>query len=161
LWRNLSSRGKGPIPKEAVTVEPDRANEVYKALSAALHEAKLDWVVGQVNDEIAFGKPVVRRPEKRERGTRDDFSATEEYTHEERVLSLLEGIEQAVVEIAGMEKAIFDALPHLGADITFAPELPGGREHRFGRAEVEYRADRRTRLSTLIAEIRAEIPSVT
>lgn len=138
---------------------PEEANGVYELLSRLLAEGNLKWLVEQVNREIAFGKPAVRKPGKEERRqSKDVFAATEEYTSQERLLMLLEAMEQVVIETSEMVKVFFEIVdgPHQ-ARVTFISESPERFEHSFGKTESEHRVESRAKLKMLIDELREEI----
>lgn len=106
-------------------------NEVYNQLVSSLREKDLSWVVDQVNETLALGKPQSRKvktyEERVERnqlplfpgssssseptvyeygkptGPKADLTAILEYTPQERLILLLNAIEQAVVDTAAME----------------------------------------------------------
>jgi len=139
-------------------VQYDEAADTYRTLAQTLSAEGLDWIVEQVSREIAFGKLASRQPDKEERKlSRDLFSATEEFTPQERLLMLLEGIEQAVVETAGMQRVVLSIVGATKAQVLFGPPSPEGIEYRFGEREARAIGENAERLKTLLAEIRGEI----
>jgi hypothetical protein len=92
-------------------------NTIFSALSEVLRQKEMHWVLDQVNEQIRLGKTeskeispdedyrqsslldVGARPRARRGGARkkEEFLVTTEYTPKEKLLLLIDAIEQAVV----------------------------------------------------------------
>jgi hypothetical protein len=91
------------------------AQETFLALITAMERSRLLWVIEQVRQEISLGKTSSKTlsvsPEEfgilpRPRKQRVKFLSTEEYSHKEQVLLVLDAIEQTVVASAEMQNEI-------------------------------------------------------
>lgn len=116
------------------------AEQVYNNLLAILRQDELSWIIEQMIENIAIGKPQTKqvktygeRDERRQlplfqahpsspilpfeynkpTGPKADLTATLEYTPHERLLLLIKAIEQAILDTAEMESMIANNLERL------------------------------------------------
>jgi hypothetical protein len=156
-------------------------NELYEQLIDILNQNNLAWVVSQVADQVRLGKTVEKEietlQESRERravslfptdefsanlkkGPRATFPITVEYQPCERLLLLINAMEQAVVHTAEMEHHLFTHMeveaPNLRA-IQFVSEEPESQPTILERDKMTIRYESSLTLKALIEELRKEI----
>jgi hypothetical protein len=103
-------------------IENEDATRVFGKLASALRENKLEWVLEQVNETIAAGKPAVKRVKALESGgdwrgvalrpgREAEFRTTLEYSPQEQLEIVLRAIRQAVLVTAEMERVVGHQFP--------------------------------------------------
>lgn len=117
--------------------EEDDAN-YRRRISEVLNRHGFGWVIGQVEAQIAEGKPSSKQVSEREtlpfsadpmfairrpRSRRASLITSEPYTERERLEILLQAIEAAIIQRSTIEQTIFDHLTGI-ANIRFVPDNP-------------------------------------
>jgi hypothetical protein len=127
----------------------DELQTAYTALAEAAHDVRLDWVLEQVEERIAFGKTTLtklsakRYPElalterleldgfQEKRGSQATFVASEEYSPVERLELLIEALLLAVPTAHQIAQHTLAQVPEFGRveSMLFAPEVPTREPH--------------------------------
>ena len=127
-------------------MEDREYQELYNSLITVLQKKRLNWVINEIDEQIRIGKLEEKeaKPLKErklleqnalpgfqqdtslfEYGSKTKFQVRREYKPQERLLILINAIEQAVINIVEIENevmAFFDTDPGLGKiDVTFTP----------------------------------------
>ena len=146
-------------------MDASEAVQVYTDLSSFLHQQEMSWVLEQVGETIALGKPQakqVKTYEERDKrgelplfqgrtitqvthyeyskptGPKADLTTTLEYTANERLLLLIKAIEQAIIDTADMEDITIGNLEQLANSQKIA--------------SIRFAAERETQLSFSISK---------
>lgn len=160
-----------------MTLTEREATEAYEALASALRDSELEWILSQVEEQIALGKVGLKRVSVSERelfNSDEDlllfeapkrrkvpatFAVSHDYTAQERLAILVESTRIGVIETDQIADNIEEfAANDIGVPVVaFAPE--GEVKPAFRLDPVE-RSDRRVnmrRLSGLLDELQAEV----
>jgi hypothetical protein len=155
----------------------------YKELSYFLEQLQLTWIVHQVEDLVHIGKPVPKRvktfKEKYEEpylallnepdfslsrlklGAAAELTEVVAYTPQERLLLLIDAIEQAVVNTGQMEAETFESLERavnhsIPEDIIFVSE-DNDEQVTISRQKARMRRDLSRELKQLLKELRGGV----
>jgi microsomal dipeptidase-like Zn-dependent dipeptidase len=145
----------------------DEINKTFDALSEILRESGLAWLQEAVADDITDGAlEIIRESDLNNnfRGTRqnarsaEEFLRAREYTPEEKLLTLIEAIEETVVHASDMEVT-------LGGDFAKQSNLQGiefvndidSTSIVLNLREASTRHEAATKLKQLLAELRSEV----
>jgi hypothetical protein len=152
-------------------------NELFHALSGTLREKGMVWVIDQVNEQIRLGKTeskeiapdedyrqtslpdFVPRPRTRGRARKkEEFLVTTEYTSKEKLLLLIDAIEQAVVNTSTMVHETLEFThKEFKIDSVSFYSVEDQREKTFSQAEFTGEDGPILRLERLLAELRTQI----
>ena len=150
------------------------AQDLYSRLIGILRGEQLDWVVTQVEEQIALGKIHTKRlkskkvrPAHRALWADEEyvieqsrkpaaFTVSEAFTPQEQLLLLLDGLEQAVPVLREIVDQTFDNFAQFGTEphFLFQPEGEVKQVFRLDQPEVRARTDAAVRLRDLIDELR-------
>src|SRR5258708_567997 len=93
----------------------------FERLQSAMTDVGLQWVANEVNEELRFGKTVTKRVSSRpdtpedvanegladkRRKSKVNVAATRPYTAEEKLRTLLDSLEDVIVETQEMQNAV-------------------------------------------------------
>jgi hypothetical protein len=152
-------------------------NELNSSLSSVLREKEMVWVIDQVNEQISLGKTESKEivsdedyrqntlpefvPKRRTSGRgrrKEEFLVTTEYTPKEKLLLLIDAIEQAVVNTSTMvhDTLYFTHREFKIESISFY-SVENQREKTFSRADFGVEDSPTIRLKNLLAELRTHI----
>lgn len=150
-------------------LEPREATEVYRKLSEIARAEGLDWLIGDVERQIALGKEGTKdiQVESTPRGLYADhlpkrkgrpakFIVTQPFTEREKLHLLIEALEAASV---GLSLGILNSYEIIGEGlggvqaIGFAPDTEGS-EVMFVRPDILKRKDSVLRLEQLLRELK-------
>ena len=152
----------------------EEIQSVYRRLTEALQAYQLDWIVKEVDEQIQFGKTEKKEVETvRElvvdsnipsrqsfrSGPKAFFNATRPYNPSECLSLLIDAIEQAVINTAGMENSLTDSLRELdgpGQGILVREEL-GRQPMEINPSAASIRNLHASKLKNLLEELRREI----
>lgn len=153
----------------------DEINHAYNVLTQAATRHGLNWVVGQVEAQIALGKiktSKIRASEVPQKDTPDElaiqmkrgrpskFVVSEQYPPEERLRILIEALRHAVRGVWEEAVAVHDFMHrnigNLGS-IKFMPEDISKEAFTIDKHELLQRNDSVIRFSELLAELEGEI----
>lgn len=147
----------------------------YEAISARARELQLDWIVNQVEEQIALGSVTQKslsvderelfsaepeilpaRPPRRKR-TRATFLVSRPYTAQERLELLVDGLLIGVVQVNQILGAVGDfAASEIDSLVEFAPEAEVKSVMRLD-ARDDRVAEASERLAALLNELKREI----
>jgi hypothetical protein len=152
------------------------ALQFYDAIAARAREARLDWILGQVEEQLALGSvapkslPVKERSlfvaeeevfEAKGRGrksTKATFLVSKPYTAQERLGLLVDGLLSGIVHLNQIadEVIAFAASELKSSSVEFAPEAEVKPTFRLesGGARV---AESSEKLASLLIELKREI----
>jgi hypothetical protein len=128
-------------------------NQVYHQLQQKLLEMNLNWVVNQVAEQVLLGKPAEKEIEtlkesssrsgqqlfdfspevyrsRLQKGPRATFPVTEEYKANEKLMLLIDAIEQVVICTAEMEADALSFFQREGKglkEVFFADDAPDAK----------------------------------
>jgi hypothetical protein len=154
-------------------------NIIFSALSEVLRQKEMHWVLDQVNEQIRLGKTESKEISPRDEDHRqnilldvsarprtirgrarkkEEFLVTTEYTPKERLLLLIDAIEQAVVNTNRM---VHDTLEFTHAEfnideITFYSEEEQ-KLKTFQTGEFEINARQIMHLKDLLEKLRSQV----
>jgi hypothetical protein len=155
----------------------DEAATTYRALADMATTRGFQWVLVQVEEKIALGKVTTRRLRVREEGVffadrfeegqsvslkrrpPDVFAISEEYSHRERLLLLIESLELAIPQLnrIALEVVSFWAREADSAAVVFTPEAPVKEGFQLARSDVLSRKEASEKLLHLLHELRQEV----
>jgi hypothetical protein len=167
----------------------DDATSVYYQLLDILRQSEMNWIIDQVNEVLLLGKPQAKKVKPfREQFTRGqrtevlypqpdmlttlgqpvptgpatELTATLAYTPQERLILLIDAIEQAVTESAVMEQRAVQTLEEIGSNqqirgITFVSEQENGESRFVSQREIRSRTSAASQLQQLLVQIREEV----
>ena len=159
-------------------MELQECERIFNELTAMLRDYDLSWICSQVDEYIRLGKTeekVVTRAEimaikkdggipklplKSRRGASTTFTSTSEYNSREKLLILIDAIQQAVINTCSMEYEVAKRLGGQARQMIFLHrDLPEGKTitSKITLAEVESRQVHTERLQLLLSELRKEI----
>ena len=153
-------------------LEPREASEVYHRLSEIARAHKLDWLLEDVERQIALGKEgtkdiqvestlrsVPTDPLPKRKGRLAKFIVTQPFTEHEKLHLLIEALEAVSV---GLSLGILNSYEILGETlrgvqtIGFAPDTEGS-EITLIEPDIPRRKDSVTRLEQLLKELKEEV----
>jgi hypothetical protein len=153
-------------------LEPSEAAAVYGELSKLAQTHGLDWLIADVEVQIALGKQGTKdmqvsetvassHPESspQRRGRKASFVVIEPLTEREKLCLLIEALEAASV---GLSLGILETYETIGENIHglqaigFAPDVDGGRVTSV-TPEILRRKESILRLGTLLRELRESV----
>lgn len=154
-------------------------NEAYERLINILNQNKLEWIVTQVEEQVRSGKTVEKEidtlkesrrgfdlftiddyPSRLMKGPKATFPVTVEYQPSERLVLLLDAIEQAIVNTAEMEHHFIE---YFGGEVDnwqgveFYSEDPNSRPVAINKETVLSRLDNGKQLKQLLDALRQEV----
>jgi hypothetical protein len=150
---------------------------IFEGLSQMITQHKMDWVITQVSEQIRLGKikdeevKVLRHKRVTGRsphpdrymaelqpGPRESFLRTVEYSPKERLLLLVEAIEQAVANTAEMERELNVFYKRQGfSRFLFQPDEETRESFQISPDGIVFRESYVTELKQLLDELRAEL----
>jgi hypothetical protein len=159
-----------------MSVTESEANHAYELLVSAANSAGLAWIVREVEEEAALGRVELKslrvtepdlfpveevslRHGDKTRSSRTAFNVSRPLTPQERLISLVDGLEVGVVElnrVAGEVLGFFEE--ELAQErVTLAPEGNTLPVTDISRSELQARIEATSRLAMLLNELKAEI----
>ena len=154
-------------------------NEVYDFLVDTLKQKGLRWVATQVTEQVKLGKTVEKEIETfkefrdksieqidylseipLKKGPKATFPITEEYSQKEKLILLIDAIEQAVVNTSEMEYHIVDFLENEQVNlhgIEFYLGEAGEESHKITKPIATTRRQNGNRLKELLVKLRKEV----
>jgi len=159
-------------------MELQECEQIFNELAAMLRDHGLSWVCSQVDEYIQIGKTqekivskaeilaikrnggIPKLPLKSRRGANTTFTSTSEYNSQEKLLILIDAIQQAVINTCNMEYEVAKSLGGQAGQIIFLHrDLPEGKTitSKITLTEAESRQVHAERLQLLLSELRKEI----
>jgi hypothetical protein len=158
----------------------ENARESYSQIVAIIKDTQIKWILGEVEEEIRRGKPQQRKVKveksendlwaaemdaQQEKRSVAKFTASIEYTQEERLELLIHALEQTTLEAANMEittalalnaicKESNPDLPLITLEFRGEGESPSRRSTSEGRRELN---NWHKEMSQLLEKIKEEI----
>jgi len=151
-----------------------KCEEIRHRLEALLKQHRLEWVIGQVNEEIRSGKmtseavvavkdeasvPSEIRPTRKPRVTKEKFLRRVNYTKREQLVLLIDAVERAVVDVIDLGLQVGDFVEKEsvhGKEVKFASEEEGVHGRLFSPSEAISRKGSAAKLKTLLAGLKKE-----
>lgn len=157
----------------------EQCQEAYSTLTNILTQNNLDWVIGEVDNEIRLGKIVDRLVKERSRqqsGSDLSFEIVDtrnqrlssrpiyvqqrvEYTGQERIHILIRAIEHAVINVGDIEENTANSLARHGGFVRLVFEPDGTNEQSFviEQSQVTIRSKSREQLRQLLEQIKDQV----
>jgi hypothetical protein len=149
-------------------------DRLYEDLSTMIDQLKMGWVRTQVNEQIRLGKiedeeiKVLRHKRAPKKvahsaiftgefqpGPKESFLRTVEYDSRERLLLLIDAVEQAIANTAEMEQELSVFFQKEGFNgFLFQPDEESGQTFRIIPDGVAFRQGHVTELKRLLNELR-------
>lgn len=166
-----------------MAVTNEEANNAYEVLVLAARSSGLDWIVREVEEEVALGRVELRSlpvqdlkysppeelfandkvfpdgPPKTKRRSRATFNVSRPLTPQERLLLLTDSLEAGVVELNGLADTVLHFIAdELGQErLVFAPEADVKPAVELSVQELRARREATSRLSLLLSELERDI----
>ena len=153
------------------------ARQVYDTLAKSARDIRLDWIVDQVEEQIALGSVDVKSlavserdlffdegeiftatPQSRKR-TKGTFAVSRPYSSQEKLELLIESLLIGVVELNQVEDELVTfAVSELeSSTIEFAPEAEVKSTFRLDTSGHSFRRSASEKLTRLLNELKEEI----
>ena len=138
----------------------EECTKVYGEIVAMLNEFKLDWVTEQVAEVIREGKTI----EERSFNRKIPDLKVEDYSARDRLLLLVDAVEQAVVNTVEIEGEVASFMNHEAERLDMYPEatfhiLDEGesKQFKFDLRSVAVRKKQAGELRDLLATLHKEV----
>lgn len=154
-------------------MEVEESRIFFGQIVDILYHQNLNWVVEQVNEQIATGKTQPKRV-RAYRETRDmpllpmrlgaevELAETIPYTPQEQLLILVRAVEQVVSNVADMEDKVVETFERLSGQqmnvrITFLTPNEDSPRHSISREDAQRRTSATVVLRHALLELRGRI----